>query len=171
MPAKDVSLRVTIIFRRGFMVGICVLVSVGVYLVWLYRPEHQVRLHTENFLHAIDRRNWELVASLIADDYHDQWNNDRIRLVERMREGFRWVRDTRITAPNATVQVDMPRAIWIGKIIVYSSDDGVMEVLDERINKLPTPFELEWRRSSGKPWDWKLVRVINPGFEIPADGP
>jgi hypothetical protein len=46
-----------------------------------------------------------------------------------------------------------------------------MEVLDERINKLPTPFELEWRRFSGKPWDWKLERVINPGFEIPADVP
>jgi hypothetical protein len=164
-------LRVTITFRRGFIAGIALLVSVGVCLVWLYRPEHQVRLHTENFLHAIDGRNWELVTSFIADDYHDQWNNDRIRLVERMREGFRWVRESRITVSNATVQVDMPRAIWIGRIILYSSDDGVMEVLDERINKLPTPFELEWRRLSGKPWDWKLMRVVNPGFEIPADVP
>jgi hypothetical protein len=45
----------------------------------------------------------------------------------------------------------------------------VMEVLDQRVNKLPTPFELEWHRLSGKPWDWKLVRVSNSGFEIPAD--
>jgi hypothetical protein len=162
---------VTITFRRGFIAGIALPVSVGVCLVWLYRPEHQVRLHTENFLHAIDGRNWELVTSFIADDYHDQWNNDRIRLVERMREGSRWVRESRITVSNATVQVDMPRAIWIGRIILYSSDDGVMEVLDERFNKLPTPFELEWRRLSGKPWDWKLMRVVNPGFEIPADVP
>jgi hypothetical protein len=65
----------------------------------------------------------------------------------------------------------MPRAIWIGKITLYSSDDGVMEVLDERINKLSTPFELEWRRFSGKPWDWKLARVTNRGFEIPPDVP
>ena len=160
-----------ITFRRGFIAGIALLVSVGVYLVWLYRPEHQVRLHTENFLNAIDGRNWELVASFIAEDYHDQWDNDRIRLVERMREGFRWVRGFRITVSNAAVQVDTPRAIWIGKIILYSSDDGVMEVLDERINKLPTPFELEWRRYSGKPWDWKLARVSNPGFEIPDGAP
>ena len=158
-----------ITFRRGFIAGIALLVSVGVYLVWLYRPEHQVRLHTENFLHAIDGRNWQRVASFIADDYHDQWNNDRIRLVERMREGFRWVRGSRITAPNAAVQVETPCVIWLGKIIVYSSDDGVMTVLDERINKLPTPFELEWRRFSDKPWDWKLVRVRNPAFQIPAD--
>jgi hypothetical protein len=162
---------VTIRFHRGFIVGIVVLVSLAIYLVWLYRPEHQVRLHTENFLHAIDGRNWELVASFIADDYHDQWDNDRIRVVERMREAFRWVHGSRVTVPNAAVQVDMPRAIWTGKILIYSNDDGIMEVLDERINKLPTPFELEWRRFSGKPWDWKLARVSNPGFQIPPDVP
>jgi hypothetical protein len=53
--------------------------------------------------------------------------------------------------------------------MVYSTDDAVMELLDERVNKLPTPFKLEWHRFSGKPWDWKLVRVSNSAFEIPAD--
>ena len=86
-----------------------------------------------------------------------------------MREGFRWVRGSRITAANPSVQVEKSRAIWIGKIVVYSSDDGVMEVLDERVNKVPSPFKFEWRQVSGKPWDWKLVRVSNPEFQIPAD--
>ena len=62
-----------------------------------------------------------------------------------------------------------PRAIWIGKINVYSSDDGAMQLLDERVNRLPTPFELEWRHISKNPWDWRLVRVSNPAFQIPAD--
>jgi hypothetical protein len=67
------------------------------------------------------------------------------------------------------VQVETSRAVWIGRIIVYSSDDGVMQVLDERVNTLSTPFELEWHHVSRKPWDWKLVRVSNPTFQIPAD--
>ena len=67
------------------------------------------------------------------------------------------------------MQVERWRAVWFGKITVSSSDDGVMELLDERVNKLPTPFELEWHRLSGKPWDWKLVRVSNSTFELPAD--
>ena len=86
-----------------------------------------------------------------------------------MREGFRWVRGSTITSPDAVVQVETTRAIWIGKIKVYSSDDGVMQLLDERVNRLPAPFELEWRHVSGKPWDWKLVHVSNPAFQIPAD--
>ena len=109
------------------------------------------------------------MANFVGDDYQDQWGDDRARLLERMREGFRWVRGSKIMAPNALVQVQTPRAIWLGKINVYSSDDGVMQLLDERVNGLPTPFELEWHRFSDKPWDWKLVRVSNPAFQIPAD--
>ena len=141
----------------------------GLYLLWLWRPEHQIRLHTEHFFHAIDGRKWETVAEFVGNDYRDQWDQDRTRLLERLREGFRWVRGSAITAPNAVVQVETARAIWIGKINVYSSDDGVLQFLDERVNRLPAPFELEWHHVSRKPWDWKLVRVSNPAFEVPAD--
>ena len=159
----------TITFRGAFIGGIALVLSIGVYLFWLWRPENQVRLHTENFFYAIDGRNWETVTDFIGEDYHDQWDDDRARLLERMREGFRWVPVSRITAANPSVRVDMPHAIWVGKINVYSSDDGVMQLLDERVNRLPTPFELEWHHVSGKPWDWKLVRVSNPSFQIPAE--
>lgn len=159
----------TITPRGAFIGGPALIVAVGVYLFWLWRPEHQVRLHTENLFHAIDARNWETVAGFVGEDYHDQWDDDRARLLERMREGFRWVPGSRITAANSFVRVETSQAIWIGKVVVYSSDEGVMEVLDERVNKLPVPFEFDWRRVSGKPWDWKLVRVSNRSFQIPAD--
>jgi hypothetical protein len=151
------------------MGALTVAVGIGVYLLWLWGAEHQVRLHTQHFFRAIDGRNWETVAEFIGDDYRDQWDQDRTRLLERMREGFRWVRGSTITIPEAVVHVETPRAIWTGKINVYSTDDGMMQLLDERVNKLPTPFELEWRRISRKPWDWKLVRVSNPAFQIPAN--
>ena len=70
---------------------------------------------------------------------------------------------------DAAVRVQASRAMWVGKINVYSSDDGVMQALDERVNRLPAPFELEWHHVSGNPWDWRLVRVSNPAFQIPAD--
>ena len=110
-----------------------------------------------------------LLPDFIGEDYRDQWDHNRARLLERLREGFRWVRGSTITAPDALVDVETSRAIWIGKINVYSSDDGVMQLLDERVNRLPAPFELEWHHVSAKPWDWKLVRVSNPAFQIPAD--
>jgi len=160
---------VTITLRGAIIAVFTVALCIGLYLLWLWRPEHQVRLHTEHFFHSIDGRNWESVADFIGEDYRDQWGQDRARVLERMREGFRWVRGSRITAPDAAVRIETPRATWVGKINVYSSDDGVMQFLDERVNRLPVPFELEWHHVSGKPWDWKLVRVSNPAFQIPAD--
>ena len=159
----------TISYRGAFYGVVALALCIGLYLIWLWRPEHQVRLHTENFFHAIDHRNWDAVADFLGSDYQDQWGDDKTRLLERMREGFRWVRGSRILAPNPVVHVERWRAVWLGKITVYSIDDGVMELLDERVNKLPTPFELEWHHLSWKPWDWKLVRVSNASFEIPAD--
>jgi hypothetical protein len=160
---------VTISLRGASVGGVTLVLAIALYLIWLWRPEHQVRLHTENFFHAIDHRNWDAVADFIGDEYQDQWGDDRARLLERMREGFRWLRGSRIMAPDSVVNAEARRAIWSGKITIYSSDDGVMEALDQRVNKLPTPFELEWHRVSAKPWDWKLVRVSNSAFEIPAD--
>ena len=159
----------TITLRGAIIVLLAVVLSIGLYLFWLWRPEHQVRLHTEHFLHAIDGRNWDMVAEFIGEDYRDQWDHNPTRLLERLREGFRLMRGSTITAPDALVHVETPRAIWIGKINVYSSDDAVMQLLDERVNRLPAPFELEWHHASGKPWDWKLVRVSNAAFEVPTD--
>ena len=159
----------TITFRGAFIGGVALAICVGLYLIWLWRPGRQVQLHTQNFFHAIDHRNWETVADFIGADYQDQWGDDRTRVLERMREGFRWVRGSTIIPSNVSVTTEGQRALWTGKIMVYSTDDSVMQLLDERVNKLPTPFELEWHRLSGKPWDWKLVRVSNSGFEIPAD--
>ena len=156
-------------FRGGFYGGLAIALCLGLWLIWLWQPERQVKRHTENFFHAIEHKNWEATADFIATDYQDQWGDDRIRVLERLREGFRYVRGPRIIASNPSVQVETQRAVWSGKITLYSSDGDVMEVLDQRVNSLQSPFELEWHHLSGKPWDWKLARVSNPAFQIPAD--
>ena len=156
-------------FREGFCGGLVIALCAGLYLIWLWQPERQVRRHTENFFRAIERKNWDAAANFVAADYQDQWGDNRVRVLERLREGFRYVRGPRIIASNPSVQIASPRAVWRGKIALYSSDDDVMEVLDQRVNSLPSSFELEWHHLSSTPWDWKLAGVSNPAFEIPAD--
>lgn len=156
-------------FRGGFYGGLAIALCVGLYLIWLWQPERQVRRHTENLFRAIERKDWEAAADFIGNDYQDQWGDDRARVLERLREGLRYVRGARIVASSPSVEVEALRAIWISKIMLSSGDDEVMSLLDERVNSLPTPFKLEWHRFSRKPWDWKLTRVSNPAFEIPAD--
>jgi hypothetical protein len=160
---------VSISFRGRFYVGLAIALCIGLYLVWLWRPERQVKRHTENFLQAIEHKNWTAAGAFIASDYQDQWGDDRARVLERMREGFRYVRGIQIHASNTTVRIERHRAEWTGKITIDGDEGEAMDLLKERVNSLVTPFELEWRRLSAKPWDWKLVRVSNSALEIPAD--
>jgi hypothetical protein len=160
---------VPVSFRGGFYGGLALAVCIGLYLIWVWYQERQVRRHTENLFRAIERKAWEAVADFIGNDYQDQWGDDRARVLERLREGLRYVHGPRITGSNPSVQVEAQRAVWSGKIALYSTDDDVMETLDQRVNSVQTPFELEWHRISGKAWDWKLARVGNSAFETPTD--
>ena len=123
-------------FRGGFYGGLSFALLIGLFLIWLWQPERQVARHTENFLHAVERKDWS--------------------------RGFR------VNFSTATVNVDHRRATWIAKITVQGAEGEVMAEVKERVNSLTKPFELEWRRTSAKPWDWKLARVSNPDLEIPA---
>src|SRR5439155_823525 len=90
-PSGPNRLTVTISLRGLFCGGLAAAVCVGLFLLWLWRPERQIKRHTENLFHAIEHKDWTAAASFIADDYHDQWGDDRARVLERMREGFRYV--------------------------------------------------------------------------------
>jgi hypothetical protein len=156
-------------FRSGFYGGLIAAILLGLFLIWLWQPEHQVRHHTKNFLRAIEHKSWTAAADFIDSNYRDQWGDDRARVLERMREGFHYVRGVRINASNPTLRIENRRAIWSGKIMIDGDRSEMMESLKERVNSLATPFELEWRQVSAKSWDWKLVRVSNSALEIPAD--
>lgn len=155
-------------FREGFYGGLSIALLIALFLTWLWQPGHQVRRHSENLLHAIEKKDWTRFTGFIGSDYQDQWGNDRTLVLERTREVFRYLRKVRIDAVGANVQFDHGSAYWRAKITV-DGDGELMTLLKERVNSLATPFQLEWRHVSAKPWNWKLVRVSNSDLEIPSE--
>jgi hypothetical protein len=154
-------------FRSGFYIGLSVVLLAGLFLIWLWRPQRQIERHTDNFLRAVARSDWTRMADFIAPDYQDQWGNDRGLLLERTRELFRYLRNVRFIRADAIVGIDHRNAIWQGKITVSGDENEVMMLLKDRVNSVKAPFTLQWRRLSGKPWDWKLTRISNPELAIP----
>ena len=157
-------------FRDGFYVGLTLALLLGIFLIWLWGAEHQVRRHTENLVKALNDKNWNRFATFIGGDYQDQWGHDHASVLERTRLVFRYARTARVVPAFATVQIEGPVGVWQARIVVEGEGE-MAELLKERVNPLPAPFELEWRRISAKPWDWKLVRVKNPSLEIPRELP
>jgi len=151
-------------------IGIIAGLAVGLYLLRLWQPETQVSKHSEHLIAALADKNWDKFAGSIADNYHDQWQNDRAAVLQRTREIFRYLRDVKIIAVAPQVRIEGNRGYWKANMVIEGRDDNeVMAVLKERVNHLPSPFELEWQHASGKPWDWQLVAVRNPALTIPAE--
>ncbi len=154
-------------FRNGFWAGLLVAFVIGIWLVQLWGAENQVRLHSEHLVHQVERRNWSAVGNFIAADYHDDWGDDRARLLTRLRLVGRFFFDLTITISEARAQVNVPNGIWKARIQMAGRGEAAAEVTS-RVNSLTTPFVLSWRRESWKPWDWKLVRMANESLEIPG---
>jgi hypothetical protein len=154
-------------FREAFYGGLTAALVIGLFLIWLWRPERQLQRHSENLLHAMEKKDWAHFVSFLGSDYQDQWGNDRALVLERTREVFRYVETVRITAPNPTLWTANQSGYWKARIIIDGDNGEVTALVKERVNSLTAPFQLEWRRMSAKPWDWKLVRVSNAELKIP----
>lgn len=155
-------------FRTGLFVGLVAAFAIGLYCVWLWQEERQILRHTENLFQRVEQKNWAGVADLIADDYADQWGNDRALVLERIRLVLGYGRHFRFRISDTDCKIDNSDGFWRGRITIESGDAELMPVIKEHINSLTTPFELRWYHASGKPWDWKLVRVSNAELEMPA---
>jgi hypothetical protein len=153
-------------FRDGFTGGALLAFALGIYLVWLWQPEHQLRLHSAHLLRKIENRDWSGIENAIAPEYRDDWGDDRERLLERLREVRRFTRNMTIRALAPDISSAGRDGKWTAKVRIDGDSNEVMIEIKQRINSLAAPFELQWRRQSAKPWDWKLVRVSNRELKL-----
>jgi hypothetical protein len=156
-------------FRGQAFAAVGAAFFVALFLMWLWRPGHQVTKHTDNLLQAVADKDWARFAEFLADDYHDQWNNDRAEALEKTREVFRYLRNVHFTQITPIVRVADRTGSWQGQILIDGDPSEIMAIVKDRINNLSTPFQLEWHRQSAKPWDWKLVAVRNEKLDIPNE--
>jgi hypothetical protein len=156
-------------FRNGFYVGLVIALIVGIYLIRLWQAERQVALHSTHLLAHIEKKNWKTVGKFIGGDYQDRWGNDRSLVLERLREVFRALPNARIESTGPMVRAESGRGYWVAKIRIKGTGEFA-GIIEARVNALEEPFELEWQRGPTWPWDWKLVSVRNPAFEISGYG-
>ena len=71
-------------------------------------------------------------------------------------------------ARTPTIQASGRAGFWRSRIEIQGAENSELAyMVKERVNQLTSPFTLEWKQISAKPWDWKLVRVSNDTLEIP----
>jgi hypothetical protein len=145
------------------------LLALALYGTWLWQPARQVQRHTATFLKAVERRNWNKVATLMADDYADRWGHDKGFVVNELPHVFQQFISVDIqNDPSLPADVG-PEGISATSVKISGGGSPIAQFVVEQVNKLQKPFYFTWRRASWKPWDWKLSRVEQSELEIHED--
>jgi RecB family endonuclease NucS len=142
----------------------------GIYLFQLWQPDRQVHLHSVHLAEALEEKDWQEVASFFAENYQDQWGHDRAIVLTKLQQVLHYAGNLRIDAQQTIASADGEEGKWIARIRIEADDNEVAAFIKAHVNALEEPFELQWRRQSWKPWDWKLVRVSNSALELPGGG-
>jgi hypothetical protein len=143
------------------------LVALLLYCLALWQPGRQLRLHQANLLRAIEKRDWERVATFFDEDYSDRWGHDKASVIERAREVFRQFLFVKIRHSIATIDYASDSASLAASVRLEGSGGPLAQFAEERVAALREPFVFRWSKRSWKPWDWKLREVNQSELEIP----
>ena len=156
-------------FKNSFIVGAIAALLFGLWLAHLWGSENQVRLHSENFLRQIEKRNADASGDFLAVDYHDDWGHDRALILNRLRLFLRFFSSLTITVTEPDITVSSSDATSKASVRLAGAGGEFAPEIIKRVNSLTKPFTLRWRQESWRPWDWKLVAVSNPALELSSE--
>ena len=105
-------------------------------------------------------------ATFLDPSYTDQWGHDRNTLLARLRQVLPYARHLRLHPEQVRIVAARDAGEWRARITLEADPNEVSTIIRERVNSLEEPFTLQWSQVSWKPWDWRLVRVTNPGLDI-----
>jgi hypothetical protein len=145
------------------------LLALAIWLVWWSRPERQVRRAQHRLLAAIEARDYPALARLLAEDYRDRWENDKANVLRRCPQVFDQfvLLDVEGEIQQAEIQGDVGSVQQ--KIVVTGIGGGIAMYARDEINALKSPFTMQWRKRSWKPWDWELFSIEQPELRIPQE--
>ncbi len=146
------------------------LLIIIMWCAWLWRPEHQIRLHQLHFLRAFEERDWKDIAGFLDDEYADRWGHDKAFVLREGREVFRQFLWLTVAGEIVRADVSGDAAQVEARVRLAGRGSPIAEMAIERANALNAPFVFEWKRRSWKPWDWRMTRLDQPELEIPEMG-
>ena len=136
------------------------------YLLLLWQPARQVRLHQAHFLGAMEKKDAKRLSEFIADKYSDRWGHDKEFVIRESREIFGHFIACRLQQEERYLERQGQEATVGAQIILTGTGSPIADYAKQRIGELTEPFVFRWERQSWKPWDWQLVSVNQPQLDI-----
>ena len=156
MNLKNIALGAGGLFAAGFL-----------WLCWWVQPGRQVRRAQARLFSTVEKRNFDAMSLLMAEDYRDRWQQDKAIVLRGCREVFGQF--ITLTIDRADSQLEGKGDSWLlrEKLTIKGLGGPLAMVARNEVNGLREPFAMTWRRRSWKPWDWELSALDHPTLELP----
>ena len=143
------------------------MLAAALWLRWWLQPERQIPRAQARLLSALEKRDFDAMVAMIAPAYRDRWQHDKAEVIAQSREVFGQFVTLTITREPRGLRSGA--GAWLlSEKITFSGIGGPLAIAArDTVNGLRTPFVMEWRKRSAKPWDWELHSVANPELDLP----
>ncbi len=152
--------------RKNILLGL--LAALALWLGWktlvmfARSAERQVLDAQEKLIRAAERRDWEAVKALLADDYTDEAGHDRHLAVDDARQALAHFFTLTIQHEISASTVTGQRAELRAKLRLEGNGAGFSQTVVSTVNHMADPWEFHWRKESAWPWSWRVTRVHHP---------
>lgn len=142
---------------------IAVLACIGgaVRHLWFQSPREQMERMQGRFLRAVEKRDWDRIASMLKDDYMDEFGYDKtsgLEAAKQLLSGF-------FTLDIEARQTHIVPAPDLGFIQMTMKLDGngtaVAQMVAQRVNETKAPWTFHWKKTGKRPWEWQIVQIHN----------
>ena len=139
----------------------------ALWLRWWWQPERQIPRAQARLLSSIAKRDFTAMGAMLAADYRDRWQQDRAAVIERSGEVFGQFVMLAFEREPRELRAESGSWFLSEKVRLKGLGGPLAMAARDAVNALREPFVTEWRRRSGKPWDWELKSVTQPELELP----
>lgn len=152
--------------RRTLFLGLLALLALWwggkTALLFLGGEKSQVLAAQEKLLRAAERRDWEAVKALLADNYADEVGHDRNLAVDDARQALAHFFTLTLQHDIESFSLHEGGAQLGVRIRLEGNGAGFSQTVVSTVNGMTAPWEFHWRKQNAWPWSWRVQRVHHP---------
>lgn len=137
------------------------------WLFWWIQPERQLSRVQGRLLSMLEKRDFDSMGHLIAEDYGDRWRHDKAFVVRECRVVFGQFLTLTIERGEGSAAIEAGRGIVREKVTLRGFGGALAMFARDDVNALREPFTMTWHKRGWKPWDWELVSIEQPELVLP----
>lgn len=150
---------------RPFIRGtLTILLITALWLAWWIfgrSPEAQIRAAQASLTAAIEDRDWDEIASFLADSYTDAYGNNRESAITHGKKLLGGFYTLTLLTDQTAVRAAKGQGMVQVMIRLEGNGIGYSHAVLGRVNQLSEPWIFHWSNPGGWPWDWQVTMIHN----------